>query len=95
MVGDTRGTSDTRRIRRLKTPRSIEVEADADGTPVRVRLGGAWQDVSLARRPWRIDQHWWQSSPISRVYFRLAPEDGPPLTVYQDLVDGQWRQQEY
>lgn len=95
MVGDTRGTTDTRRIRRLKTPRSIEVEADADGVPVRLHLGASWQDVSLARRPWRIDQHWWHGASISRLYFRLAPEDGPPLTVYHDLIDGQWRQQEY
>jgi hypothetical protein len=86
---------DTRRIRRLKSPKDLEVETHADGTPQRVRFGSVWQDVRLARWPWRIDQHWWRSDAIRRDYFRLAPEDGPPLTVYHDLVSGIWARQEY
>ena len=95
MVGSARGTADPRRIRRLKQPRGIEVEADEHGTPLRLRLGSTWQDVTLMRRPWRIDQHWWRSDPISRMYYRIAQTDGPPLTVYQDLISGEWRRQEY
>jgi hypothetical protein len=60
-----------------------------------VRLGGDWQAVTLARRPWRIDQHWWRSDPISRVYYRIATADGPPLTVYHDLINDTWSRQEY
>ncbi len=88
--------SDTRRVRRLKTPLAIEVAADEDGLPLRLRLGGgAWQDVSLVRRPWRIDQHWWREASVSRVYYRVAPEAGPPLTLYRDLVSEDWFRQEY
>ena len=68
---------------------------DGTGLPQRVRLHGAWQAVTLARRPWRIDQHWWRSDAISRVYYRVAPEDGPPLTLYRNLIDGAWARQEY
>jgi hypothetical protein len=95
MVGHTRATSDTRRIRRLKTPKGIEVEVAADGTPCRLRLRGVWQDVTPVRRPWRIDQHWWRGQPVRRDYYRVAPEDGPPLTVYRDRVSGDWFRQEY
>lgn len=95
MVGNTRGTADTRRIRRLKAPDAVEVEADEDGRPLRLRRGGAWHSLTLARRPWRIDQHWWRGEPISRLYYRVAPEDGPPLTIYRDLVNGTWARQEY
>ena len=94
MVGSTRGTPGTRRIRRLKSPRPIEVEAAGDGVPLRLRLGRDWQDVSLARRPWRVDQHWWRDA-VSRVYYRLAPADGPPLTIYHDLLRDEWFRQEY
>src|SRR5690606_39652139 len=73
MVRHTGRTSDPRRIRRLKSPHTIEVEADRDGAPVRLRLYGLWQDVKLVRRPWRIGQHWWRSDPVSRVYYRVAP----------------------
>jgi len=62
---------------------------------VRLRLYGLWQDVKLVRRPWRIGQHWWRSDPVSRVYYRVAPEDGAPLTLYHDLISGEWARQEY
>jgi hypothetical protein len=94
MVGNTGRTADTRRIRRLKQARPVDVEADAAGAPSRVRFGALWEDVTPSRRPWRIDQHWWRE-PVQRDYFRVAPEDGPPLTLYRDLVAGEWFRQEY
>jgi hypothetical protein len=95
MVGHTRATADTRRIRRLKMPQAVEAEVAADGAPVRLRLDGVWQDVSLTRRRWRIDQHWWRGEPVRRDYYCVATEDSPPLTVYHDLVGGEWFRQEY
>jgi hypothetical protein len=95
MVGHPGTTADTRRIRRLKTPGAIEVEASADGVPLRVCLHGTWQDVSLARRPWRIEQQWWRGEPVRRDYYRVAPQDGPALTVYRDMISGEWYRQEY
>ena len=49
----------------------------------------------MARQPWRIDQHWWREPEISRMYFRVAPQDRPPLTIYHDLISGEWFRQEY
>lgn len=95
MVGHTGAAADTRRIRRLKTPQAIEVEASGDGVPLRLRLGGVWQDVTPVRRPWLIDQHWWRAEPVRRHYFRVAPADSPPLTIYRDLITGAWSRQEY
>ena len=95
MVGRPGGSPDPRRIRRLKSPGAIEVEASPEGAPVRLRLHGRWQGACLARRPWRIDQHWWRSAPVSRIYYRVSPEDGPALTVYHDLIAGTWGRQEY
>jgi len=95
MVSNTRRTTDSRRIRRLKPPQALEVQANAEGLPLRVCLGSVWQDVTLARKPWRIDQHWWRSNPIRREYFRVAPEMLPALTIYHDLVSDEWSRQEY
>ena len=95
MVNYPRGSSDPRRIRRLKSPHEIEVKADSAGIPLRVRLGGKWQQVALVRRPWRIDQHWWSEAEVSRLYFRIAPADGPTLTIYHDLINENWLRQEY
>ena len=95
MVGNTRRTADTRRIRRLKTPRVLEVEACDDGMPRRLWIGGAWQEVAPVRRSWLLDQHWWRDDRIRRRYHRVALPDGPPLTIYEDLVTGEWFRQEY
>lgn len=95
MVANPGRTPDTRRIRRLKSPHSIEVDTDASGTPVAVCLNSRWRNVTLARRPWRIDQHWWRGDPIRRVYYRVTPVDWPPLTIYCDLQSGEWSRQEY
>ena len=65
MVSHPGRTTDTRRIRRLKSPRALEVEAAEDGTPLR------------------------------RDYYEVAPEDGPPVTVYHDQVSGEWARQAY
>jgi hypothetical protein len=75
----------------------VEVEASEDGIPLRLKLNSAWQDVRLVRRPWRIDQQWWRASGegVRRDYFRVAPQDGPPLTIYCDSVSGEWSRQEY
>jgi hypothetical protein len=90
------GQAELRRIRRLKTPRPVEVEVDEEGTPLRLRLDGAWQDVTPARDCWRIDQHWWRhDGAVSRIYFRLLPLDSPPVTIYRDLLGGGWFRQEY
>ena len=95
MVTNTGRAPDPRRIRRLKSPGAIEVESDATGMPLRLRLGAQWQDVTLARRPWRIDQHWWRADAIRRTYYRLELENGPPMTVYYDEVAQTWSRQEY
>jgi hypothetical protein len=44
---------------------------------------------------WRIDDEWWRERPVSRVYRRLALEDGRVVTVYEDLVSGRWAMQSY
>jgi hypothetical protein len=85
----------TRRVRRLKEPRPIEVETTSEGEPEAIRAGGEWRHVSLTRRPWRIDQLWWRGATVSRMYYRVAPEDGPAVTIFRDLVSGAWYRQEY
>ena len=55
-----------------------------------------WTAISLLHRPWRIDQLWWRpGGAVSRRYFRVATADGPPFTLYQDLLSGAWYRQEY
>ena len=85
-----------RRMKRLNDPRAIAVQTDAEGTPTAISWrGGAWKSVTLARSPWRVDQHWWRSAPLNRTYYRLDPGDEPVVTVFLDHQTGEWHRQEY
>jgi hypothetical protein len=44
---------------------------------------------------WRIDDEWWREQPVSRLYWRLALEEGQVVTVYQDLAARRWFRQGY
>ena len=103
MVSYPGGEAGPRRVRRLKEPRRVEVRTDERGLPAimsSTALSPCEAEgecrVTLLRRPWRIDQSWWRpGGSVSRRYFRVAPEDGAPLTLYQDLESGLWYRQEY
>jgi hypothetical protein len=81
----------------INAPQAVTVETDRAGWPIVVQR----PDWPKARRVvgqldrWRIDDEWWRERPVSRLYFSLQLDDGATLTVYQDLLDGQWRVQRY
>jgi len=47
------------------------------------------------RSLWRIDDRWWREARVSRINLSLLLEDGMILTVFTDLVTGQWYRQSY
>jgi len=95
VVTDTGAAGGPGRIRQLNRPRPLRVEADADGRPTAIWLAGRRCAVEAVLERWRIDDEWWRERPISRLYYRLALEDGRVVTVYRDLVNGRWAKQAY
>jgi len=77
----------------LNIPREVRVTADGDGHPVFVWLRNR-QRVARIRNVWRIDDEWWRQE-IARRYFELELSDGSVITVFQDLISGNWSQQRY
>ncbi len=82
----------TGKLRPLNRPRSVRVEADLAGVPVRMEINGRWEEVGTILDRWRIDDEWWRA-PVSRVYFSLVLTDGAHLTLYQDLIEDRWYRQ--
>ena len=86
-------------LRPLNLPEALDVEVDAQGTPVALtpmksgrRVKVAAQVVSIDDR-WRIDDEWWRERPVARMYYRVITQEGRAVTIFQDLVDGAWRRQ--
>lgn len=90
MFTASRGTGDAHTVRRLASPQRLEVEADAYGTPRRVRDRGLWRVVAQVQERWRTEDRWWTEEPVSREYFSLLLEDGRPVVVYFDRLGKRW-----
>lgn len=78
----------------LNIPRDIRVTADGDGSPVSIWLSNRQRRVARVRNVWRIDDEWWRQE-ISRRYFDLELSNGSVITVFQDLISGNWSRQRY
>jgi hypothetical protein len=80
------------RLKPLGSPRNARVVVDGDGTPVTVTVEKSRaraKRVTVVRERWRIDDEWWRHQ-ISREYLTVVLEDGRSLTLYMDLVRGEW-----
>jgi hypothetical protein len=78
----------------LNVPREVRVTADEDGHPVFIWLRNRQRRVARIRNVWRIDDEWWRQE-IARRYFELELSDGSVITVFQDLISGNWSRQRY
>ena len=94
MVANTGETLRASAYRPLNTPELILVEEDAAGLP-RVVKGKRWQRVESVEDRWRLDDEWWRTEPVSRLYYAVRLASGQKLMIYKDLVTGTWYRQSY
>lgn len=78
-------------LRRLRPPREVEVDTDAERRPAVVR--GA---TSVAARvvtcagPWRSSGEWWDARPWARDEWDVALSDGALCRLVHDGLTGRW-----
>ena len=71
-------------------PEPIEVEAGADGVPLRI----AGVRVEAVREQWLVEDRWWTPKPLQRRYFELVLADGRNIVVFREPADGsRWFEQ--
>ena len=92
MVTNTRKTPGVEACQPVNLPEPITVEVDASGNPTAVRMPRRHPVTSTEDR-WRIDDEWWRSEPVSRLYYALILKSGQKLVIYKDLVSGHWYRQ--
>lgn len=91
MVADTRVANGAGKLRPLNQPRPVSVEVAANGTPLTVD----GRTVEAIFETWRIEDEWWRTQPIRRMYWRLLLEAGRTVDVYRDNVRNLWYRQAY
>jgi hypothetical protein len=79
----------------VNTPEYVTVEEDdALGLPVAVKDKRRQPIITIDDR-WRIDDEWWRTEPVSRLYYRVVLASGQRLVLYKDLLTRGWFRQDY
>ena len=76
-------------VKPVNVPEPVHVEEDASGRPVAVKMKRKNAVTDILDR-WRIDDEWWRSEPVSRLYYTVLLASGQRLVLYKDLANGNW-----
>ena len=94
MVENTGETIRTGTCQPVNTPEPVLVEEDTDGFPLAIRDKRRYAIAAIDDR-WRLDDEWWRSTPVSRLYYAVRLTSGHRLVLYKDLTDNCWYRQVY
>lgn len=94
MVTDSGKTLRTGTFKPVNVPVPLQVEEDAGGLPSAVTMKRRCK-VSAIEDRWRIDDEWWRSEPVIRLYYTVLLAGGQRLIIYKDLISGNWYRQGY
>jgi hypothetical protein len=78
----------------LNQPDPLAVEENQAGLPTAIRLKQR-HSIMTIEDCWRIDDEWWRSEPISRLYYAVILDSGRKMVLSKNLVDKRWYQQSY
>ena len=92
MVENTGKTPRAGTLKPVNQPEPERVEEDTTGLPVALRTKQRLSIKTIDDR-WRIDDEWWRSEPISRLYYAVRLGSGQRLVIYKDLISGNWYRQ--
>ena len=94
MVPDSGKTLRADAVKPVNLPEPVRVEENNSGLPLAIRTGRR-QAVKSIEDHWRIDDEWWRSEPISRLYYAVMLASGQRLVVYKDMFKREWYRQGY
>ncbi len=77
---------------KLNTPGQIRIQESATGLPIAIRTSGR-HSITTIEDKWRIDDEWWRSEPVSRLYYAVITDSGQRIVIYKDLIDNHWYKQ--
>ena len=94
MVADTGKTLRADTAKPVNLPEPLAVEEGPDGLPAFVKLKRR-QKIAAVEDCWRIDDEWWRSEPVSRLYYTAILASGQRLVLSKNLIANNWYRQSY
>lgn len=92
MVEDSGKTAGAGSYQPVNLPEPVIVEEDVTGLPKVIKTRPRQIVLSVEDR-WRIDDEWWRSQPVSRIYFSVLLKSGQRRTLFKDIIGGGWYKQ--
>ena len=77
---------------KLNPPGQIRIQEAASGLPIAMRTPERHSIVAIEDR-WRIDDEWWRSESVSRLYYAVITDSGQRIVIYKDLIQNRWYKQ--
>jgi len=72
----------------------VHVEESAQGVPVALK-DKRRQPVAAIEAIWRLDDEWWRTEALSRMYFAVMLASGHRLVLFKNLLTNCWYRQSY
>ena len=94
MVADTGKTLRADTAKPVNLPEPLAVEENPEGLPAFVKLKRR-QKIIAVEDCWRIDDEWWRSEPVSRLYYAVILASGQRIVLSKNLIDSSWYRQTY
>ncbi len=94
MVQNPRAASGSGHLRPLNSPQPVRVNERRRRLPGSIVSDGRSLKVISITDTWEINDEWWRGRPISRLYYRVITQEDGHITIFRDLVDGQWYRQQ-
>ena len=94
MVADTGKTLRADTAKPVNLPEPLSVEENSDGLPAFVKLKRR-QKIIAVEDCWRIDDEWWRSEPVSRLYYAVILASGQRLVLSKNILANAWSRQSY
>jgi len=94
MVQNTGKTPCAGTTKPVNLPEPVRVEEDPCGVPVALKTMRRQAIVAIEDR-WRIDDEWWRSEPVSRLYYAVRLASGQRLVLSKNLINKCWYRQSY
>jgi hypothetical protein len=94
MVKDTGKTLRADTYRAVNVPEPVSVKESPSGLPSAIDSSRR-QVVTSVEDTWRIDDEWWRSEQVSRLYYEVILASGQRLVLFKDLKKDCWYRQSY
>ena len=76
-----------------QVPMPCMVQEDDEQRPVTVTLIGVSVPVESIEERWEDEEDWWRDDPVVRVTYQVTLEDGQQLTIFKNMLRGDWYRQ--